>query len=149
MSHMFCPAVPDCTASIQRRMRLASKKNPRIVRTMAALLVWGVCIVSAARLLSCYFVSLFFIRRLRNDAAADRLDTTLVGMYESTSKNTAILMDCAMRTRLANAPLWVMRRIRSLMKAYMDEVAMIKAANRIFECLDDQEINSEHLSVVP
>ena len=40
------------------------------------------------------------------------------------------------------------RRNFSLIKMRLDETNMIEVVDRIFECLDDQEINSERLKIL-
>ncbi len=132
--------VSACGDKAIRLSALRAEQSNWVMPIFVHLILWGVCVWGAITLISCYFSTKLILRRLYRVSADNKANARIVQWYSDSKAGIARLRECENHTKLMVLPIAAAEKSVFLLKEYLDEVAMTKAADKILQCLDRFEI---------
>lgn len=134
--------VSACENNAIRLSTLCAEQSNWAKPIFVHLILWGVCVWGAITLIPCYFSTkrILLLRRRCRLSADNKANARIVQWYSDGRAGIARLRECENHTKLMVLPIAIAEKSVFLLKEYLDEVAITKAADEILHCLDRFEI---------
>ena len=132
--------VSACGNKAIRLSNLCVEQSNLVKPIFVRLSFWAVCVWAAITLIPCYFSTKRILRRYCRLSADNKANARVVQWYNEGRAGIARLREYKNHTKLMVLPIAAAEKSVFLLKEYLDEVAMTKAADEILHCLDRFEI---------
>lgn len=143
-------AIPECDSVLRHAERTAEEvsaksKSRRIthLRVVARFKLTTLVIWVTANLLLWHIRLRVAIWWLRRNPRVEKYDETWLDCHRASSEHLQRIDDLKQEARIVALPGWALRRSSRLIKRYLDDVAMSKAADKLLAGLEQHRINEE------